>query len=199
MKRNIPIYPRFFKGINRRFPISHSEDPNRLYTVQNGRLFKRGESGQVSRIKGYQPLPEAENSKEFVDVLDIDTYTDFITVLWRDPDDTNEDFEKHYITLKEIDTGYEIHLPFYADFETGELGSDESCELLDPPTGVVVTESGGDTEINWDDSGEGIGYNVYVDQKRDNDIIIIGTNYTVSGTGHDIIVTTVNECGTDKK
>lgn len=47
------VIHRFLKGINRRFNPFYSDDPNRVYTLQNARLLKRGETGFISRIKGY--------------------------------------------------------------------------------------------------------------------------------------------------
>lgn len=44
---------RFLKGINRRFSILFSDDPERVYTLQNARLIKRGQTGFITRIKGY--------------------------------------------------------------------------------------------------------------------------------------------------
>lgn len=44
---------RFIKGISKSFDILFSQNPERLYTLQNARLLKRGEFGFVSRIKGF--------------------------------------------------------------------------------------------------------------------------------------------------
>lgn len=48
--------PRFLKGISKSFDILFSQDPERLYTLQNARLIKRGEMGFVSRIEGFVQL-----------------------------------------------------------------------------------------------------------------------------------------------
>ena len=50
------IIHRFLKGVNRRFNPFYSDDPNRIHTLQNARLLKRGETGFISRIKGYLQL-----------------------------------------------------------------------------------------------------------------------------------------------
>ncbi len=50
------IQQKFIRGINRRFNVANQDDPTRLYRLENARLQKRGETGQVARIKGFEEL-----------------------------------------------------------------------------------------------------------------------------------------------
>lgn len=50
MKQTLAI---FLKGINRSFDIRFGADPERLYTLKNARISKRGNVGFVTRIKGF--------------------------------------------------------------------------------------------------------------------------------------------------
>lgn len=50
------VIHRFLKGINLRFNENFSDEANRLNKLQNARLVKRGETGFISRIKGYLQL-----------------------------------------------------------------------------------------------------------------------------------------------
>lgn len=49
----------FTKGINKRFDRSQSA-PDRFDTLQNARIFKRGDTLDVSRIQGYEKFPILE-------------------------------------------------------------------------------------------------------------------------------------------
>jgi hypothetical protein len=49
----------FSKGVNRRIARDQST-PERLHTLQNARLFKRGETLYVGRIDGYRSWPDEE-------------------------------------------------------------------------------------------------------------------------------------------
>lgn len=51
----------FTKGVNRRIPRDQSAS-DRLHTLQNARIYKRGESLHVSRIEGYRDWPLLENT-----------------------------------------------------------------------------------------------------------------------------------------
>jgi hypothetical protein len=72
----------FIKGVNKRLPNNRQDDPTRLFTLQNARLQKRGETGVVSRIEGFAKV--ANTTTTYQDVLDVNTFDDNVVVLWYD-------------------------------------------------------------------------------------------------------------------
>jgi len=88
----------FQSGINKRSDIERTDDPNRLYTLQNARLFKRGETGYASRIEGFEQLTAAN----LPDVLDIKAFRDEFIIVFR----------RNYISVYDLDTGENLFSSF---------------------------------------------------------------------------------------
>lgn len=89
------VQQKFLKGINRRFDVSNQDDPTRVYTAQNARLQKRGETGQISRINGYAVL--ANSPVIAGEIHDSIMYDNDIVVLSHDGVDA-------YIYIFDVDT-----------------------------------------------------------------------------------------------
>lgn len=88
--------PRFLKGISKSFDILFSQDPERLYTLQNARLIKRGEMGFVSRIEGFVQLfsPQKYNNLDVLPVegtVDATNYTKGYRLFFNDDLFINEE------------------------------------------------------------------------------------------------------------
>src|SRR5690625_3214748 len=60
----------FIKGLDRRFDDQFPEGAERFQTLQNARLFKRGEVGYVSRIKGYESILQDSNLSDSMDIVE---------------------------------------------------------------------------------------------------------------------------------
>src|SRR5690625_7744515 len=60
----------FIKGLDRRFDQEFREGAERFQTLQNARLFKRGETGYVSRIKGYESILQDSKLSGSMDIIE---------------------------------------------------------------------------------------------------------------------------------
>lgn len=76
------IFQKFLKGINRRFPREESVSPEFFYTLQNARLFTRGDTGKIKRIKGNTQFDSTGN--DYTNVVDSIYYEDQYIVLYED-------------------------------------------------------------------------------------------------------------------
>lgn len=72
----------FLKGINRRFSRKDSISPEFFWTLQNARIYSRGDTGKVVRIKGYEKFNNSDT--DYSKTLDIISFRDKFVVFYED-------------------------------------------------------------------------------------------------------------------
>jgi len=157
----------FQRGINKRVDIERTDDPNRLYTLQNARLFKRGETGYVSRIEGYKSIlnlespdigdisPPLPDSKVLDFNVDVTYFPTLAVCSWSAVEDvdgynvylkSNGEFVKQNVELI-VATEYDIegleggNYESYVTFVQGGVESDPS-DIEEFEVNLVIVSSG---------------------------------------------------------
>lgn len=129
----------FLKGINRRFSREESSDPSFFYTLQNARLFNRGGTGKVSRIKGYDKF--VSDTKDYSDVLDIITVDEQFVVLYR----TGE--KSYEVAILDSNGNPHVDSPLSytvqeEDFTEGELTKTNNTVFIAPHNKIIYYKNG---------------------------------------------------------
>lgn len=131
------IYSKFLKGVNRRFSREESSNPSFFYNLQNARLFNRGDTGKVSRIKGYDKF--VSTATDYSDVIDVITLDRNFIVLYKTGTDS------YSIEVFDID-GNSVYSASYSgngdDLSEGKLTKTNNTVFIAPHNKVLYYKSG---------------------------------------------------------
>lgn len=122
----------FLHGVQRRFSREDNVDPRFFYTLQNARLYKRGETGKVTRIKGHV---EFASDGDYSNVLDIITYKDMFIVFYEDDGFCIDIFNEEGVRVKNFEyTG--------TSTDTGKLIVSDQSIFIAPHNKIIYYNDG---------------------------------------------------------
>lgn len=123
----------FLQGIDRRFDREDSLSSDHFFSIQNARLFKRGDAGKISRISGFSKFNDSVT--DYSNILDIVSYKNFYVVFYK-----GDDFG---IDVYDVDGNVEFTSTYSADdTDDGKLVISDQSIFVSPHNKILYFNDG---------------------------------------------------------